>query len=104
MDNEIFQQTWRLFLNNWRPGELVRLVGVHASNFEPGPAQMDLLESGRQQRLRQAIEAADHLRDKFGEAAIGLATGLKGGFRERAHENPVGLPGKSPRPKREGDS
>jgi len=23
-----------------------------------------------------------------------LATGMKGGFRERTHENPVGLPGK----------
>ena len=104
MDNEIFQQIWRLFLDNWKPGAPVRLLGVHASNFEPGPAQMDLLESARQQRLRRAIEAADHLRDKFGEAAIGLATGLKGRFRERTHENPVGLPGKRSQPKkREGD-
>ncbi len=95
MDNEIFQQIWRLFLDNWKPGAPVRLLGVHASNFEPGPAQMDLLDAGRQQRLKKAIEAADHLRDKFGEAAIGLATGLKGKFRERAHENPVGLPGKN---------
>jgi DNA polymerase IV len=95
IDNEIFQQIWRLFLDNWKPGAPVRLLGVQASNFEPGPAQMDLLDSGRQQRLKKAIEAADHLRDKFGEAAIGLATGLKGKFRERAHENPVGLPGKN---------
>jgi DNA polymerase IV len=95
MDNEIFRQIWRLFLDNWKPGAPVRLVGVHASNFEPGPAQMDLLDAGRLQRLKKAIEAADHLRDKFGEAAIGLATGLKGKFRERAHENPVGLPGKN---------
>jgi hypothetical protein len=36
----------------------------------------------------------DHLRDKFGESAVGLARGMKGGFRERTHENPVGLPGK----------
>jgi hypothetical protein len=36
----------------------------------------------------------DHLRDKFGEATSGLARGMKGGFRERTHENPVGLPGK----------
>jgi hypothetical protein len=25
---------------------------------------------------------------------VSLATGLKGGFRERTHENPAGLPGK----------
>ncbi len=104
MDNEIFQEIWRLFLDNWKPGAPVRLLGVQASNFEPGPAQMDLLESRQQQRLRKAIEAADHLRDKFGEATIGLATGLKGRFRERVHENPVGLPGKNAKPKKpEGD-
>ncbi|MGB9075055.1 MAG: DNA polymerase IV [Terriglobales bacterium] len=104
MDNEIFQQIWRLFLNNWKPGAPVRLLGVQASNFEQGPAQIDLLESARQQRMRKAIQAADHLRDKFGEAAIGLATGLQGRFRERTHENPVGLPGKRSQPKkREGD-
>ena len=34
------------------------------------------------------------LRDKFGESAVGLASGLKGAFRERTHENPAGLPGK----------
>jgi DNA polymerase IV len=100
IDNEIFQQIWRLFLDNWKPGAPVRLLGVQASNFEPGPAQMDLLDAGRQQRLKKAIEAADHLRDKFGETAIGLATGLKGKFRERVHENPVGLPGKNTKVKK----
>jgi hypothetical protein len=34
------------------------------------------------------------MRDKFGESTVTLASGLKGGFRERTHENPVGLPGK----------
>jgi hypothetical protein len=48
----------------------------------------------QQQRWQKALAAADHLRDKFGESAIGLARGMKGGFRERTHENPVGLPGK----------
>jgi DNA polymerase IV len=100
IDNEIFQQIWRLFLDNWKPRAPMRLLGVQASNFEPGPAQMDLLDSGRQQRLKKAIEAADHLRDKFGETAIGLATGLKGKFRERVHENPVGLPGKNTKQKK----
>jgi len=44
------------------------------------------------------LAAADRLRDKFGEKAVGLAAGLKGSFRERTHENPVGLPGKKPSP------
>jgi len=35
------------------------------------------------------------LRDRFGESSVSLATGMKGKFRERTHENPSGLPGKS---------
>ncbi|MGA9475872.1 MAG: hypothetical protein WBV36_25630, partial [Terriglobales bacterium] len=78
-----------------------RLLGVQTSNFEAGPGQLDLLEPardglGRNDRWQKVLAAADHLRDKFGESTIGLATGMKGGFRERTHENPVGLPGKSP--------
>jgi DNA polymerase-4 len=53
-----------------------------------------LLEDGRRQRWQAALSAADRLRDRFGESSVSLATGLKGGFRERTHENPVGLPGK----------
>ena len=74
---------------------------MHASNFEAGPSQIDLLEPSRQQRWQKALQAADHLRDKFGESSIGLATGMKGGFRERTHENPASLPGKSARKKPE---
>ncbi len=95
MDHQIFEQARRLFFSNWKPGASVRLLGVQASNFESGPAQLDLLEPSRDERWQKALAAADHLRDKFGEAAIGLARGMKGGFRERTHENPVGLPGKT---------
>jgi hypothetical protein len=56
---------------------------------------MDLLEPSRDARWQKALAAADHLRDKFGESAIGLARGMKGGFRERVHENPAALPGSS---------
>jgi len=101
MDHEIFEQSRRLFLRNWKKGAPVRLLGVQTSNFEDGPAQLDLLEPARDglrmnDRWQKVLAAADHLRDKFGESTIGLATGMKGGFRERTHENPVGLPGKSP--------
>src|SRR5450631_4525791 len=94
MDNQIFDQSRRLFFDNWKPGVPVRLLGVQASNFEPGSTQLDLLDPLQQQRWQKALAAADHLRDKFGEASIGLARGMKGGFRERTHESPVGLPGK----------
>jgi DNA polymerase-4 len=94
MDNQIFEQARHLFFANWKKGAPVRLLGVQASNFESGSAQLDLLEPAQQQRWQNALAAMDHLRDKFGESAVGLARGMKGGFRERTHENPVGLPGK----------
>jgi DNA polymerase-4 len=98
LDTEIFEQIRALFHKNWRKGEQVRLLGVHASSFDSEPEQGDLLEDSRRQRWQQALSAADRLRDKFGESSITLATGMKGGFRERIHENPAGLPGK-PKPR-----
>jgi len=44
--------------------------------------------------MRQALSAADKLRDKFGEGAVSLASGMTAKFRERTHENPAALPGK----------
>jgi DNA polymerase IV len=97
LDTEIFEQIRTLFRRNWKKGEAVRLLGVHTSSFEDHAEQGDLLEDNRRQRWQQALSAADRLRDKFGESSVTLATGLKGGFHERTHENPVGLPGKEKR-------
>jgi hypothetical protein len=72
----------------------VRLLGVQASHFETRADQGDLIEGERRHRWEQALSAADRLRDKFGESTVTLGTGLKGGFRERIHENPASLPGK----------
>ena len=94
LDTEIFEQVRSLFRKNWRNGEKVRLLGVHVSSFEGKSDQQDLLEDARRQRWQQALSAADRLRDRFGESSVSLASGLKGGFRERTHENPAGLPGK----------
>jgi DNA polymerase-4 len=96
LDTEIFEQIRALFHKNWRKGGEVRLLGVHASGFGGGDAQGDLLEGDRRERWQKALSAADRLRDRFGESSVSLATGMKGKFRERTHENPAGLPGKKP--------
>jgi len=95
LDTEIYEQVRMLFRKNWKKGIEVRLLGVQASHFTTQAAQIDLLEGNRQQRWKDALSAADKLRDKFGESTVGLAAGLRGAFRERTHENPASLPGKS---------
>src|SRR4051812_690061 len=93
LDTELYAEVRELFRKNWT-GAKVRLLGVHASGWAEGEQQMDLLGEEKHERWRGAMAAADKLRDKFGESAVGLASGLKGAFRERTHENPAGLPGK----------
>jgi DNA polymerase IV len=95
LDTEIFEHIRALFRKNWRKGMEVRLLGVQTSHFTTQAAQIDLLEGNRQQRWKDALAAADKVRDKYGEKSVGLAAGLRGGFRERTHENPVGLPGRN---------
>ena len=94
LDTEIFDQVRRLFYRNWRKGRAVRLLGVQASHFDDLSSQEELIDGQHRKRWEQALMAADRLRDKFGESSVTLATGLKGGFRERTHENPASLPGK----------
>jgi len=94
LDTELFEETRELFRRNWKQGATVRLLGVHASGWSEGDEQLDLLGEEKHERWKQALAAADRLRDKFGESAVGLAAGMKGSFRERTHENPAGLPGK----------
>lgn len=99
LDTEIFEHIRALFRKNWEKDEPIRLLGVHASSFDDTDAQLDLLNGDRHQRWKQALSAADRLRDKYGESSVSLASGMRGTFRERTHENPAGLPGKQPKVK-----
>ncbi len=94
IDTEIFEQARALFRKNWKPERQVRLLGVHVSSFETAEPQPGLLAEDQHERWEQALAAADRLRDKYGESAVSLASGMRGRFRERTHENPAGLPGK----------
>jgi DNA polymerase IV len=93
VDSEVFAAIRELFRANWRGGA-VRLLGVHASHFEEESGQISLDGQHSHEKWNQALSAADRLREKYGEQAISLATGMKARFRERTHENPAGLPGK----------
>jgi DNA polymerase-4 len=95
LDTEIFEEARALFRKNWKRGADVRLLGVHAASFEDAGPPLDLLGEDKHRRWEQALAAADRLRDKYGESAVSLASGMRGRFRERTHENPAGLPGKN---------
>ncbi|HEY1494387.1 MAG TPA: DNA polymerase IV [Candidatus Solibacter sp.] len=100
LDTEIYEEIRELFRRNWKTGATVRLLGVHASGWADGGEQMDLLSEDRHQKWKETLAAADRMRDRFGEKAVSLAASLRGNFKERTHENPVGLPGKKPPPNR----
>ena len=55
------------------------------------------MDGGRAERWRQALEAADKLRDRYGESAVALGSGMRGKYKERVQENPAALPGKGPK-------
>ncbi len=94
LDGELLAEARRLFQANWKRGEPVRLLGVQASGLESHEGQLSLLDAEKSDRWRKALSAADRLRDRYGEAAVSLGAALEGSFKERAHENPAGLPGK----------
>jgi DNA polymerase-4 len=94
IDTELFDEVRGLFRANWELGRKVRLLGVQTSSWGEGGDQLDLLDEGRHEKWRGALAAADRLRDKFGDSAVGLASGMKGTFREKTHE---AMPDKKPR-------
>ncbi len=99
LDIDLLEEVRLLFRKAWT-GSPVRLLGVHAGSLEGDEGQINLLTSERTERWRKALEAADRMRDKFGESSVSMAAGMKARFRERTHENPAGLPGKGPKDNR----
>jgi len=89
LDNEIFAAIRELFRANWKLNASVRLLGVQASSFA-GEQQLELPDSAHR-KWESALEAADKLRNKFGDSSVRLGGALKRGIRERVHENPAGL-------------
>jgi DNA polymerase-4 len=99
LDREIAGAVIGLFRQAWDGKTPIRLLGVHAGSLEASEGQMSLLEEPQTARLREAFRSVDQIRNKFGDASISLAKTLHAGIRERVHENPFGLPGKTPEPK-----
>jgi DNA polymerase-4 len=93
VDSEVLAAIRELFRANWKR-DAIRLLGVHVSHFEEESEQIGLLGQRPHEKWTHALSAADRLREKYGENAVSLATGMKARFRERVHENPAASPGK----------
>ena len=105
LDAEVLEIVRGLFDAHWQKGRAVRLLGVRdqragirqrADGIAAGTMATTMAET-QETRRRQAMQAVDALRDRFGESAVSLAGGMSARFRERTHENPAALPGKEPR-------
>jgi DNA polymerase-4 len=94
LDTVILENVRELFRRNWESSRAVRLLGVHVGLLQEKQGQLPLLEQSRHKKWSNALQAADRLRDRFGEKAVGLAAAMGHGRRERVHENPAGLPGR----------
>jgi DNA polymerase-4 len=97
LDREIAGAAVSLFRQAWDGKTAVRLLGVHAGGLQHAEGQMSLLEEPKTARLREAFRSVDYIRGRFGEASISFAKTLKSGIREKVHENPADLPGKTAR-------
>lgn len=97
VDADLIAVSRELFRGAWKKGAPVRLIGMGVSGLDEALGQVSLLEGEKKERARQALAAADRIRDRFGEKSVQLAVGMAADERERVHENPAGLPGKDPR-------
>ena len=62
----------------WKPGDAVRLVGVSISGFKLSEQQLGLFdEELLADDNRKLVEAADKVRDKFGESALSFGREFK---------------------------
>ncbi|MBC7928756.1 MAG: DNA polymerase IV [Bryobacteraceae bacterium] len=93
LDIDLIEHSRLLFRRNWT-GQTIRLLGVQTSGLTNTEGQLDLLEEEKSRKWRHALTAVDKLRDRFGEKTVSVASGMKGQYADRVHENPAGLPGK----------
>jgi DNA polymerase IV len=68
---DLIREAQRLFVELYRPGKKVRLVGVKASQFADPAGQLTLFPDKREDKI-DAV--ADAIKDKFGEQAISRAS------------------------------
>jgi DNA polymerase IV len=77
LDTDIFAIFLNLFRQHRDAKRKVRLLGVALSALSHCAQQLDLLESGRREKLEKLTKAADSLRDKFGFTSVQFGGSLR---------------------------
>ncbi|MBN1593607.1 MAG: DNA polymerase IV, partial [Candidatus Coatesbacteria bacterium] len=77
LERVLFPYAKRLLLTSWKERKMLRLLGVCASNLARSQkVQQELFGIESNRRYKKLVEAADKIRDKFGERAIRFASSL----------------------------
>ena len=82
LDPVALESVQKLFQLNWNQNRRVRLLGVALSSFNHGGEQLDLLQSGRREKLERVARATDLLRDRFGFSKVQFGGSLSTNRRE----------------------
>ena len=86
IDRDVVEAILRLFQENWPTQRAVRLLGVHVSQLTDREPQPNLLSGHDDRKWRGALQAADRLKDKYGEGMLHLGGALRGVYQDRVHE------------------
>ena len=86
IDRDVVEAILRLFKENWPTQRAVRLLGVHVSQLTDREPQPNLLSGHDDRKWRGALQAADRLKDKYGEGMMHLGGALRGVYQDRVHE------------------
>ena len=70
LDTVFLKAVRHLFVAAWDGRDMLRLVGVALTSFSSGPAQFDLLDPERREKLERLARATDKLRDRFGFSKV----------------------------------
>jgi DNA polymerase-4 len=79
-DRIIYEAAIALFIQIWKPGTPVRLIGVGVSGFELPIRQLSFLDKGETDthfRDKRLLDAIDVLKDKFGDQILIRASDIK---------------------------
>ena len=90
LDGVVLKVVRELFVKNWDRTKAVRLLGVHLGSLEIVPGQFNWFDACRNRKWEKALQAADMVRDRFGELSIGMARAMKNGCKRKIQESSGG--------------